>query len=93
VALSQFDWKNATPDTAVMKLRRPRDVNQLAKMIADISTRTIIDEVSAPEKDDRMAELGRSGGRKGGAARAAKLTSAQRTESASKAARARWSKA
>jgi len=37
--------------------------------------------------------LGRKGGKKGGPARAAKLTSRQRSESARKAGLARWSKA
>jgi len=36
--------------------------------------------------------LGRRGGLKGGPARAAKLTTAERRESARKAARARWAK-
>jgi len=38
-------------------------------------------------------ELGRKGGLKGGAARAAGMTPAQRSASASKAVRARWAKA
>jgi hypothetical protein len=38
------------------------------------------------------AALGRTGGLKGGPARAAKLTAAERSESASKAALARWKK-
>jgi hypothetical protein len=39
-----------------------------------------------------MAELGRSGGLKGGAARASSLTPEQRTEIARKAAQKRWAK-
>lgn len=39
-----------------------------------------------------MAELGRRGGPKGGAARAKKLTAARRKQIARQAARARWTK-
>lgn len=45
---------------------------------------------SEPEKNPAAVALGRMGGRKGGPARAAKLTPEQRKESAQKAARARW---
>ena len=41
-------------------------------------------------KDPAAVALGRKGGLKGGKARAAKLTKKQRSESARKAARARW---
>ncbi len=44
------------------------------------------------EKNPAAVELGRRGGLKGGKARAAKLTPEERSESARKAARARWSK-
>jgi len=48
----------------------------------------------APKKKDPAAvALGRKGGKKGGPARAAKLTAAQRSDSARKAVVARWSKA
>ena len=43
-------------------------------------------------KDPAAVALGRKGGLKGGKARAAKLTAKQRSESAQKAAAARWSK-
>ncbi len=43
------------------------------------------------EKDPAAVAMGRRGGKKGGPARAAKLTPQQRSESARKAARARWS--
>ena len=45
------------------------------------------------DKDPAAVSLGRKGGLKGGKARAAKLTKEQRSESAKKAARARWSQA
>jgi hypothetical protein len=47
----------------------------------------------APDgKNPAAVELGRLGGRKGGPARAAKLTKEQRAEIARKAAQARWTK-
>jgi hypothetical protein len=45
---------------------------------------------AAPEKNPAAVALGRLGGKKGGPARAAKLTAKRRTEIARKAARARW---
>jgi hypothetical protein len=48
---------------------------------------------SAIRKDPAAVALGRKGGKKGGPARAAKLTPKQRSESARKAVQARWAKA
>lgn len=45
------------------------------------------------KKDRAAVALGRKGGKKGGPARAAKLTPAQRSESARNAVQARWAKA
>jgi hypothetical protein len=45
-----------------------------------------------PEKNQAAVELGRLGGKKGGAARAAKLTPEQRSEIARNAAAKRWKK-
>lgn len=61
----------------------PRDINQIAKSIADEATE---------EKNPAAVALGRLGGKKGGPARAAKLTEAQRKEIARKAAVSRWAK-
>ncbi len=44
------------------------------------------------EKNPAAVELGRRGGLKGGKARAEKMTAEQRSESARKAAKARWEK-
>ena len=44
------------------------------------------------EKNPAAVELGRRGGLKGGKARAAKITPEERSESARKAAKARWAK-
>jgi len=70
--------------------KRPRDFNQLAKLIVDIASGEAPDEVS-PKK--RAASLpGRSGGLKGGRARAKTLSDAERSEIARIAATARWKK-
>ena len=47
-------------------------------------------ELNMREKNPHAAALGRLGGKKGGLARAVKLTAAQRSEIAKKAAEARW---
>ena len=47
---------------------------------------------TAKKKDPAAVALGRKGGKKGGLARAAKLTPAQRSASARKAVQARWAK-
>lgn len=49
-------------------------------------------EDAKQEKNPAAVALGRLGGRKGGPARAAKLTPEQRKEIAKKAAAARWNK-
>ena len=69
--------------------KRPRDPNQLAKLIVDIATGQIEDTVSNSRKSKRR---GRAGGAKGGKARAESLTPTQRREIAKLAARARWKK-
>jgi hypothetical protein len=48
---------------------------------------------NAKKKDPAAVALGRKGGKKGGPARAAKLTPKQRSDSARKAVQARWTKA
>ena len=70
--------------------KRPRDPNQLAKLIVDISTGEIPPE---PQEESARAKVGRLGGLKGGAARAAALPQEKRREIARKAARKRWKKA
>jgi hypothetical protein len=70
--------------------KRPRDPNQLAKLIVDIATGDAEDTVS-PKK--RAASVrGRSGGLKGGKARAKLLTKERRSEIAKSEARSRWKK-
>lgn len=71
--------------------QEPEDINQIAARIVREST----EEPDLSDEDTRkkLAQaLGRLGGLKGGPARAAKLSKAERRASASKAARARWNK-
>jgi hypothetical protein len=70
--------------------KRPRDPNQLGKLIVDLAT----GEATEPDdgKNPAAVELGRKGGLKGGKARAAKMTAQERKEAAQRAARARWGK-
>lgn len=72
------------------KIRRPRDPNKLAKMIADLATGEIQEPVST--KNPAAVELGRLGGLKGGKARAESLSPERRKEIAKKAAEKRWGK-
>lgn len=71
------------------KPKRPRDLNQLAKSIVDEATGQA---PSHPATNNNKAamELGRLGGLKGGPARAAKLSAAERSAIAKKAAQKRW---
>jgi predicted RNA-binding protein YlqC (UPF0109 family) len=84
--------------------KRPRDVNQLASLLVDEATR---ETPGSPEdvavvaletdhgvrmKNQAAVELGRLGGKKGGTARAARLTKEERSAIARKGAAARWQK-
>ncbi len=72
--------------------KRPRDPNQLAKLIVDIATGEVEDTPPDDGKDPAAVALGRKGGLKGGRARAEKMTAEQRSDAAKHAARARWKK-
>lgn len=72
-----------------MTKKRPRDPNQLAKSIIGIATGEIEDREPTPEeqgKDPAAVAMGK----KGGAARAAKMTLERRAEIAKRAAAKRW---
>ncbi len=73
------------------KPKQPRDTNQLAKAIVDLSTGEAEEPNPDEGKDPAAVALGRKGGLKGGKARAARMTKEQRSEAARKAAKARWS--
>lgn len=68
------------------------DINLLAKSIMEQATGQKPKEPVDEGKNPAAVALGRLGGLKGGKARAAKLTKAQRSEIASKAANTRWRK-
>jgi hypothetical protein len=72
--------------------KRPRDFNSRAFDTVARLTGTAPPplESSEPEKDPAAVSLGRKGGLKGGKARAAKMTAEERSESARRAATARW---
>jgi hypothetical protein len=67
--------------------KRPRDPNQLAKLMIDIASGGV-EQAEKTVTEKRAA----TAGRKGGPARAAVLTPEQRSEIASLAAQARWKK-
>jgi hypothetical protein len=78
------------PERSNKKPKRPRDVNQRAKLIVDIATGEAKADDPDEGKDPAAVSLGRRGGLKGGKARAKKLSAKKRSEIARKAARARW---
>jgi hypothetical protein len=69
---------------------KQKDPSEIARHVLD----AVVPDAEPPkEKNPAAVALGRLGGLKGGVARAAKLTKAQLSESAKKAAAARWKKA
>lgn len=72
---------------AEKRLKRPRDPIALAKLIGDIATGQVLDQAT-DNRDPNAAELGR----RGGAARSAKLSPERRAEIARGAAAKRWQK-
>ena len=69
--------------------KRPRDPNELAKLVVDIATGDAEDSVS---ESRRHPSKRRAGGLKGGKSRARNLTPEERQDIARLAARARWKK-
>lgn len=70
------------------KPKRPRDVNQLAKLMVDIASGEEDEEAEETATEKRASKAGK----KGGPARAKALTPEQRSEIAILAAQARWKK-
>ncbi len=69
--------------------KRPRDANQLGKLIVDLATGSRTDaQQQDPDKDPAAVALGKRGGN----ARAAKLGKKRLSEIAKKAAAKRWGK-
>lgn len=81
------------PEPSSKKKKRSRDLNVLA---SEIVKEAIEGEPETPTKEDtrnpHAVALGRLGGKKGGKARAEKLTPEQRSDISRKAAKARWKK-
>ena len=67
------------------RLKRPRDPIQLGKLVVDIATGQLEDRV--PDQEESAAA---KFAKKGGKARAAKLSANRRQEIARRAAQARW---
>lgn len=80
------------PMAALKRPRRPRDPNQLGKLVVDLATGEATEPDPGAGKDPAAVELGRRGGKKGGKARAAKMSAEERSDAARRAARARWAK-
>ncbi len=69
--------------------KRPRDTNQLGKLMVDILTGQVEDRERTPE--ERGVDPAASAmGKKGGPARAASMTPERRAEIAKRAANKRW---
>ena len=80
----------ARPEAVVLALNNTEpDANETAFA----ALQAVIAATEGTGKNPAAVLLGRKGGLKGGRARAEKLTKEQRTESARKAAQARWTKA
>jgi len=67
--------------------KKPADLNRLAAAIVGDAT-----DETPPVAESKQAMAGRTGGQKGGKARASKLSSSRRSEIARAAAQARWDK-
>lgn len=75
--------------------KRPKDVNQLAHFLGELSTQEPITEtvpVLSSSLSEYMSAIGRKGGQIGGKRRLKTMTPRQRREIARKAARSRWGK-
>ena len=73
--------------------KKQRDPQQIARDVLDAVVPDAEPDEESPEsgaKNPAAVALGRLGGKKGGPARAKKLTKQQRSEIAKKAAAARW---
>jgi hypothetical protein len=71
--------------------RPPKDTNQLAKYILDVSTGEA-EKIEPPKKNPHAQALSKLGASKGGQARALQLSAKRRKQIAKKAAKSRWQK-
>jgi hypothetical protein len=65
--------------------KKPADLNRLAAAIVGDAT-----DEKPVEPERAVVRAGRAGGKKGGAARASRMSAEERSEAARKAAKARW---
>jgi hypothetical protein len=65
--------------------KKPADLNRLAAAIVGEAT-----DETPQGAESQQARAGRLGGKKGGAVRASRMSAEERSESARKAAKARW---
>ena len=76
-----------------IKHERPKDVNELAHRLVELSTQDGPDAIQPPTKAQvslHMANLGRKGGKIGGKRRLETMTKKERSAIARKGAAARW---
>jgi hypothetical protein len=69
--------------------RPPKDANQLAKYILDVTTGEA-EKIEPPKKNPAAVKLGRIGGLKSAQTRTDRISPAKRKAIAKKAAKARW---
>jgi hypothetical protein len=73
-----------------MPKRSSKDINETAFAVVQQATGQSVSEPAKVSKNPAAVSLGRLGGKKGGPARAAKLSKERRSEIAQKAAKSRW---
>ena len=92
-------WHTTTMPKRSSKKSQSRDISQLARAIVEEATGELLTNHGLPKdppqeparkKNPAAVALGKLGGKKGGPARAKKLSAEQRKAIAEKAARARW---
>jgi general stress protein YciG len=74
----------------IIPKKLPKDPNQRAHQIARMLTEGASPDEVVTERSERMAQIGKKGGRKGGASRTKALSAERRSDIAKKAAEARW---
>lgn len=74
---------------AKIRIKRPRDPIQLAKLIGDIATGQVVDEIEDGKNPAAVAR-GKKGGPIGGKARSNALSKKERVRIAKKAIKIRW---
>jgi hypothetical protein len=101
-AICSKAWHTTGMPKRSSKKSTPADISQLARAIVEEATGESLADHALPkepakepthQKNPNAVALGKLGGKKGGAARAKKLSPEQRKAIAQKAARARWNRA